>query len=142
MSEMAAPAPQMRFRDRLAAAFLLLVLGVGALVLWIGVPALCLWGASKITNSIVSHYLVATPATLVAMVAFGWFLYWVDRLYLRVTGAFDPTLFDEDYDDEDDDEPRIPRGPLEPLLIASLFIAVAALFVWFFVFAENPSSLV
>jgi hypothetical protein len=142
MYEMAAPANPTRLRDRLAAAFLLLVLGVGSLVLWVGVPALCLWAASKITSSIVSHYLVATPATLAAMVAFGWFLHWVNRLYLRVTGALDPALYDEEDYDDDDDEVPVPRGPLEPLLIASLFVATAALFVWFFVYAENPSSLV
>jgi hypothetical protein len=42
-----------------------------------------------------------------------------------------------DYED-DEDEPRPMRGPLEPLLAASLVIALVALVVWFFVFAENP----
>jgi NADH:ubiquinone oxidoreductase subunit 5 (subunit L)/multisubunit Na+/H+ antiporter MnhA subunit len=138
MSEMAISAEQQpRARDRLAAAFLLVVLGVGTVVLWIGIPTLCLWAASKVTNSIASHFLVATPVTLVAMGAFVWFLYWVDRLYLRVTGAYDPSEWDED---DEDDEPRILRGPLEPMLIASLVLGIIALFVWFFAFAENPSS--
>ena len=35
---------------------------------------------------------------------------------------------------------RPPRGPLEPMLIVSLAIAAVALVVWFFVFAEDPSS--
>jgi hypothetical protein len=30
------------------------------------------------------------------------------------------------------------RGPLEPLLAASLLIALVTLVVWFFVLAENP----
>ena len=142
MVEMAIDARQprpRRARDRAAAAFLLAVLFAGTLVVWIGIPALCLWAASKVTNSIASHFLVATPVTLVAMGAFVWFLYWVDRLYLRVTGAYDPSLY-EDEEDDDEEEPRIVRGPLEPMLIASLVIGVIALFVWFFVFAENPSS--
>jgi hypothetical protein len=31
------------------------------------------------------------------------------------------------------------RGPLEPMLIVSFLVALVALCVWFFVFAENPS---
>jgi hypothetical protein len=120
--------------DRLAAAFLLVLLAVGTLVLWIGIPVACLWGASKVTDSIGGHFLVALPTTLAAMGLFAWFLYWVDRLYLRVTGAYESAL-----DDEDEEEKlRIPRGPLEPLLVVSLVIGIIALVVWFFVFAENP----
>jgi hypothetical protein len=69
---------------------------------------------------------------LAAMAVWGWFLFWLNGLYLRITGF---------WDDEDPDEPpkRI-RGPLEPILVSSLIIALVALLVWFFVFAENPSS--
>ena len=62
-------------------------------------------------------------------------LYRVDRLYLRVTGAYEPA--ESEYED-DEEEPRIPRGPLEPMLVLSFVIAVIALVVWFFFFAENP----
>jgi hypothetical protein len=58
----------------------------------------------------------------------------LNRLYLRVT--LDPAQMDEDEDDEE--EGRWMRGPLEPLLVGSLLIAVAALFVWFLFMAENP----
>ena len=147
MTEMAISAGQPRARrgrDRAAAAFLVVVLFAGTLVLWIGIPVLCLWSASKFTDSIASHFLVATPMTLLAMGAFVWLLYQVDRLYLRVTGAYDaelqdPELYDPD-DLDEDEELHIPRGPLEPMLIASLILAFIALFVWFFAFAENPSS--
>ena len=33
--------------------------------------------------------------------------------------------------------PRL-RGPLEPLLVGSLVVALIALFAWFFLLAENP----
>jgi hypothetical protein len=137
MQEMAIRAGQARFRDRLAAAFLLAVLALGTLVLWIGIPVACLWGASKVTHSIGGHFLVATPLTLFSMGVFVWGLYAVDRLYLRVTGAWDLQP-DDDYED-DEEVPQAPRGPLEPMLIASLVVGIVALFVWFFVFAENPS---
>jgi uncharacterized protein with PQ loop repeat len=147
MTEMAISAGQPRARrgrDRAAATFLVVVLFAGTLVLWIGIPVLCLWSASKFTDSIASHFLVATPMTLLAMGAFVWLLYQVDRLYLRVTGAYDgelqdPELYDPD-DLDEDEELYIPRGPLEPMLIASLILAIIALFIWFFAFAENPSS--
>jgi hypothetical protein len=147
MAEMAIPAGQpraRRARDRVAAAFLLVVLFAGTLVLWIGIPVLCLWSASKFTNSIASHFLVATPMTLLSMGAFAWCLYWVDRLYLRVTGAYDQEPYDPELDDpddlDDDEDLHVPRGPLEPMLIASLILGIIALFIWFFAFAENPSS--
>ncbi len=91
-----------------------------------------MWLASKVTNSIQTHFLVALPLILVSMGLFAALLYRLDRLYLRVTGAFVPGI------DEEEEEPRIPHGPLEPMIIVSLVIAVTALVVWFFFFAENP----
>ncbi len=125
-----------RTRDRLVAAFLVVVLAIGTLALWIAIPAGSMWAASKLTDSIGTHFLVALPLTLTCMGVFAWLLYAVDRLYLRVTGAFE--RLDEDDLDDLDDEPRVPRGPLEPLLVGSLVIAVTAFVVWFFVFAEYP----
>jgi hypothetical protein len=61
-------------------------------------------------------------------------LFWINRLYLRVTLATE----DED-DDDDEEERRWMHGPLEPMLVGSLIIALVLLFVWFFFLAENPS---
>jgi formate hydrogenlyase subunit 3/multisubunit Na+/H+ antiporter MnhD subunit len=124
-----------RTLDRLAAGFLLLLLAIGSLTLWIGVPAGWLWLASKLTDSEATHFVAAIVGTPVAIVLFGWLLVWINRLYLRVRWASVPQP--ADYED-DEDEPRPMRGPLEPLLAASLVIALVALVVWFFVFAENP----
>jgi len=124
--------PQDRARDRIAAAFLLCLLTVGSFVLWIGVPAGSLYLSSKLVDSLAGHFVLALPMTLAAMVAWGSALFWLNALYLRVTGFFD--------EPEDPDEPpRRIRGPLEPILIGSMIVALVALFVWFFVFAENPS---
>ena len=125
----------LRARDRLAAALLLVLLALGALALWIAIPAASMWLASKVSDSIAGHFLVALPLTLTSMLVFAWLLYRLDRLYLRITGAFDHA--DDELEDADD-EPRIPRGPLEPLLVGSLVIGVIAFVVWFFVFAEYP----
>src|SRR5215211_3242046 len=113
--------PPRRVRDRVAAGFLLVVLAAGTLTLCIGIPVACLWLASKVTDSIGTHFLVALPLTLVSLGLFASLLYRVDRLYLRVTGAYAPTL-----DEDEDEEPRVPRGPLEPMMIVSLVIAMIA----------------
>jgi hypothetical protein len=113
--------PPRRTRDRLAAAFLLVVLAAGTLVLCIGIPVGCLWLAAKLTDSIGTHFLVALPLTLACIGVFAALLYRVDRLYMSVTGSYAAARGDEE---EDEDEPRVPRGPLEPMI--------------FFFFAENP----
>lgn len=125
-----APHPR---RDAAAATFLLALMALGSLVLWIGVPAGCLWISSKLVDSLGGHFLVALPMTLAAMSVWAAGLFWLNALYLRISGAFTAP-------DDPDELPRPLRGPLEPILVASLVIALVALFVWFFAFAENPSS--
>jgi hypothetical protein len=132
VESMRAPA-RGRLRDRAAAAFLLCLMAVGSFVLWIGVPYGCLYVSSKLVDSLAGHFVVSLPMTLAAMVIWGWGLFWVNALYLRVTGFFDVP-------EDPDEPPRRIRGPLEPILVGSLVIALIALFVWFFGFAENPSS--
>jgi hypothetical protein len=75
----------------------------------------------------------------VAIVLFALVLAWINRLYMRVVWSQGPPL-PEELEPGEDEEIRVPRGPLEPLLVVSLVLSVVALFVWFFVFAENPSS--
>ena len=126
----------MRTGAGVIAALLLVVLALGSLALWIVVPAACLWLASKVADSIATHFLVALPLTLASMALFAALLYRLDRLYLRVTGAWLPQWDEDDFDD--DDEPEAPRGPLEPMIIVSFAIAAVAFVVWFFFFAEDP----
>lgn len=129
----AAPPARRRPLDGLAAGFLLVLMALGSLVLWIGVPAGCLWLAARLADSLATHFVIALPLTIAAMSAWAAGLFWINGLYMRIAGAFT--------EPEDPDEPpRRLRGPLEPILVVSLVIALVALFVWFFGFAENPSS--
>ncbi|HEX6115842.1 MAG TPA: hypothetical protein VFY99_02000 [Solirubrobacterales bacterium] len=121
-----------RARDRIAAAFLLCLMAVGSLFLWVGVPAGSLYLSSKLVDSLAMHFVVSLPVTMAAMIAWGYGLFWLNALYLRITGFFDEP-------EDPDQPPRRIRGPLEPILVSSLVLALIALFVWFFVFAENPS---
>jgi hypothetical protein len=123
--------------DRLAAGFLLVLLALGSLALWVVVPAGWLWVASKLTNSGTSHFAASILGMPVAIIAFGVVLAWINRLYMRVRWSHVPP---PEADDEEE-ERRMLRGPLEPLLVVSLAMAIVAFVFWFFVLAEEPPSL-
>lgn len=123
--------PVVRALDRLAAAFILLLLGLGSLFLWIGIPWGLLWFFGRVTDSWNAHYLLGILLIPVGMALFAPFLFWLNRLYLRVIGVLDS---------DDGESGRRLRGPLEPFLHAGLLIAVVAFFVWFFFYASNPSG--
>ncbi len=124
-----------RATDRLAAAFVLVLLGVGSLVLWIGIPAGGMWFFGQVTDSTNGHFLLSLVLIPVAMAVFAPALFWLNGLYLRVTGALD-------VDDADDDRRWRGRGPLEVFLYMGMLAALVALFVWFFFFATNPPEIV
>jgi hypothetical protein len=137
-----ARAPVARFADSLAAGFLLALMAMGAFALWIGVPLASLYATSKLAHSGGEHFMLALSMTIVAMIGWGALLAWMNRLYLRVTGVI------ARYQAEEDEfgpgaAPPFLRGPLEPLLVGSLVIALIALTVWFLFFAHGldvPSS--
>ncbi len=126
--------------DRVAAGFLLLLMFVGSLAMWVGVPAGWLWVAGQITSDQAQHILLSVIGVPIAIIIWARGLFWLNRLYMRVTM---PRLMKEldEMDDEDMDEPRWMRGPLEALLVGSLWIALISMAIWFFFFAENPPAM-
>jgi ABC-type dipeptide/oligopeptide/nickel transport system permease component len=127
--------PVARVVDRLAAMFLLVVLGAGSLVLWIGIPFGLLWFFSRVTESWNGHFLMSLVLIPIAMALFAPALFWLNGLYLRVTGVVNP-------DEEDEDADRRLRGPLELFLYLGMIAALIALTVWFFFYANNPPEVV
>ena len=121
--------------DRLAAGFILVLLAAGSLVLWVGIPVGGLWFFSKVTDSWNRHFLLSLVLIPLAMAAYSPVLFWLNGLYLRVTGVLRP-------DDDDDDRDRRLRGPLELFLYVGMAVAVVALFAWFFFLASNPPEVV
>jgi hypothetical protein len=122
-----------RRRDRIAARFIVVLLAIGSLVLWIGVPFGGMWLTGELAETSDTQFLYALLLIPATMAVFALGLAWLNGLYLRITGVYR----------EDEEEPgswRRIRGPLEPLIVNSLMIAVVAMIVWFFVFAENPPS--
>jgi len=120
---------------RLAGALLVCLMAVGSFALWTVVPLGCLWVSSKVAGSSVEEYVLALPMTILAMILFGMFLAWLNRLYLAVTGVL------ARYEAEEEEfgvAPRFLRGPLEPLLVGSLVVALAVMVFWFLILARNP----
>jgi uncharacterized membrane protein len=120
---------------RLAGAVLICVMAVGSFALWTVVPLGCLWISSKVAGNNTEEYLLALPMTIFAILLFGMLLAWINRLYLAITGVL------ARYEAEEEEfgvAPRYLRGPLEPLLVGSLIIALIAMVIWFLVLAKNP----
>ena len=102
-------------RDRAAAGFLLLLMAVGCVVTWIGVPLGCMWLAGELTDGFGTHFLIALPMTVLTILLCVLGLFWLNRLYLRVT--LGPSLEIDAEDEEDEEERPWMRGPLEPMLV-------------------------
>jgi hypothetical protein len=134
-AESAGPARGPRGANRLASAFVLIVMGAATLVFWIGIPLGGLWFFSQVTDSWNGHFLLSLVLIPVAMALFSLALFWLNGLYLRTIGALGP--------DADDEGRRWRgRGPLEMFLSAGMVIAVVLLFVWFFFFAKYPPEVI
>ena len=125
--------PGMRPVDRVVAAFLLVVLAAGSFFLWIGVPALSLWAIAQVVDSPGQHLTLGLLGVPAGMILFAPLLFWVNGLYLRVTGA---ATYRED--EEEEGELRRVHGPLEVLLVWSFLVGVVALVLWFGFFATGP----
>lgn len=119
---------------RLAGAFVLVVLAGACLVFWVGLPIGTLWALSKATDSFAGHFVLGLLLVPMAMAAFSPALFWLNNLYLRVTGVFERLSEDE----REAGWQRRVRGPLEPMLFVSLVVALIALTIWFFFIAEEP----
>lgn len=123
--------------DRLVAAFLWLLMAVGSLAMWVGVPAGFLWVAGKVTADQAQHIMLSVIGVPLAIILWARGLFWLNRLHMRVTR---PLLIRELEEAPDDEPPRPIRGPLEPLMVGSLAVAIVAMAIWFFFFAETPPS--
>ena len=138
-TQTAAPVtPSMQTRERIAGSFVLVALTIACTVFWVGVPAGFLWVLGELTDSGTTHFVVALIGVPMAMAIYSPLLFWLNGLYLRVTGVLD--RFDED--EEEPEWRRRLRGPLEPILFASLAIELIALCIWFFFFAEQPPRII
>lgn len=123
-----------RATRRLAGIFVLLVMGIACLAFWIGIPVGLLWALGQATDSFTAHFVLGLLLVPLAMAMFSPVLFWLNGLYLRVTGVLQRL----EQDERESGWRGRARGPVEPMLFGSLAIALVALTVWFFFFAQNP----
>ncbi len=121
-------------RERLYGRFVLVVLGVACVAWWIALPIGTLWALSKATDEFATHFVAGLLGVPVVMALFSPILFWLNGLYLRVTGIMARLEAEE----EETGWHRRVRGPLEPMLAISFAVAAIALVIWFFFVAENP----
>jgi hypothetical protein len=126
-------------RERILGTFVLAVMTVACVGWWIGVPVLTLWALGEATDDGPTHFVGGLLGVPLMMVLSAPILIWLNGLYLRVTGILARAEADEE---ETDGWSRRLRGPLEPLMFASLAVAIVALSVWFFFIADTaPTSI-
>lgn len=129
-------APGTSVAERMAAALVLALLTIGSVALWVAIPIGCLWLSAQVADNLAQHFILALPMTIAAMSVWVLLLAWLNQLYLRASGV----LARIEADERAGWRRRRVRGPLEPILIACFFVAIVALFVWFFFFAHGLSQ--
>lgn len=127
-------APSTSRRERLAGAFVLAVLAIACVSWWVALPIGTLWALGQMTDDGPTHFVGGLIGVPVLMALSSPLLFWLNGLYLRVTGILARLQADE----EEADWRRRVRGPLEPMMFFSFIVAAIALSIWFFFFAENP----
>lgn len=121
-------------RERIYGAFVLVVLALACLAWWIALPIGWLRVLAELTDDFATHFVGGLLGVPVLMALSSPILFWLNGLYLRVTGIIARLEAEE----EETGWHRRVRGPLEPMMVVSFVVAAIALSLWFFVFAENP----
>jgi hypothetical protein len=121
-------------RERVYGGFVLVVLAIACVAWWIALPVGTLWALSKATDDAATHFVAGLLGVPLVMALFSPILFWLNGLYLRVTGI----LARLEAEEEETGWHRRVRGPLEPMMAISFVVAAIALAIWFFVFAKNP----
>jgi hypothetical protein len=124
-------------------ALLAMAIVLGSLMLWIGIPLFGMWLAGELTTSATGFLFAALGGIPLAMIAFGWLLYRVNDLYVRVHGqrgaderrhsAWLVSLSDER---DRDRRARAPRPLIDVAMWVSAWTAVLLLAIWFFFFSK------
>ena len=122
--------PASSLGNGLAQAFLILVMALGSLVLWTVIPFGWLQLSASLSDSYTRIYVLALLGCPAAMMLWGWGLYRVNRLYLRLCerSRGSGRLGDS------------PPALLDVLLVASAALALILLAVWWLALAHPPTS--
>ena len=127
---------------KLAAAWLILLMAVGSVVLWIGVPLGWIWLASNIVDSSepsLTPYVMVLVGIPLTMVVVGKGLSQLNRVYGEVTGTT-PTVrvvlpWHRSMRGERD--AGQPRTVLDVVMVCTVTVALVLFGLWFFLFAGS-----
>jgi hypothetical protein len=137
---MAVQSPQRNAAGRLAQAALVVAMALGSLALWTVIPFGWLRLAAALSSTYATGYLLAIIGAPLTMAAWGWCLYRLNYVYLRLTGRAAP--------DHAPGSARAAVGPsrdrgllvIDAFLVVSAVIAVILLVVWFLFLGHSPTS--
>ena len=125
-----------------AAAFLILLMAIGSVILWVGIPIGWLYLASRLVDTsqpTLGPYILIIFGIPITMFVFGKLLFTLDRVFERVTGRASETDFRPPWLRSMRGERTVSRrlSVLEGVMIVSVSIALLAFGVWFFLFAGS-----
>jgi hypothetical protein len=125
-----------------AAAFLILLMAVGSVVLWLGIPIGWLFLASRLVNTsqpTLGPYVLIIFGIPITMFLFGKLLFTLDRVFERVTGRKSETDFRPPWLRSMRGERTVNRRltVLEGVMIVSVSLALLCFGAWFFLFAGS-----
>jgi len=121
---------------------LVLLMAVGSVIMWLGVPIGLVYAASKIAGSsqpTLGPYLLVLIGLPVGMAIVGKGLGALDRTHQRITGVGDEGPYRAPWTKSMRAERGNTRrgGILDRVMLISVGVALAAMAVWFFVFAGS-----
>jgi hypothetical protein len=124
------------------AALLVLVMAAGSVAMWIGAPLFWLWLASQMAESSspsLGPYMLVLVGTIVTVVVLGKTLGVLNRVHGGLTGRMprrrEQTVWMRSMRGERD--VRREHGVLGTVMATSVSIALVAMGIWFFFFAEG-----
>lgn len=125
-----------------AKAAIIALMALGSVAMWVVNPVAWIWGVSQIAESSqikMSHVLLIMAGIPLTMVVLGKVLGALNRLYGRVSGTA-PTVrvvapWRRSMRDERD--AGTPRTMLDIVMVCSVALALLAMGIWFFFFAEG-----
>jgi hypothetical protein len=125
-----------------AAAFLILLMAVGSVILWLGIPIGWLYLASQMVNTsqpTLGPYILILFGIPITMFLFGKALFTLDRVFERVTGRESTTEFRPPWLRSMRGERTVSRRMtvLEGVMIISVSLALLCFGLWFFIFAGS-----
>jgi hypothetical protein len=125
---------------RVVRAALAVTIVVGSLFTWLGIPLFWIWVAAQLSDDYPLVYMVALAACPATMAAWGFMLYRLNAVYMLMgppregppqrRSAWLKSVSGER-------GRRVPASLIDVSMAASVVIALAAMAVWFFGFAEN-----